>query len=239
MALGWRRRRRRRWRHPPSPLTLHCVPINFNSLKFYEIINAILIWCHFVAMVTRFHSAGEWIRKKKINSKLLVDYCIRNSLLIHKLICFFFNYYFKRGINETKGFFCALGELHSIVSCTPLRLTSREKSRLFHYYNHCITMFYACVIRRKPDLRTWTFNCFLLSTNEISLEFISKSMIDDRPNSIATALKLPWNCSETALKLLRKLFWNWSETALKLFWKYSETFLKLLWNCSETALKLL
>ena len=51
-------------------------------------------------------------------------------------------------------------------------------------------------------------------------------------------MKLLWNCSEIALKLLwniMKLLWN----IMKLLQKLYKTALKLLWNCTETALKLL
>ena len=74
-------------------------------------------------------------------------------------------------------------------------------------------------------------------------------------NCSETAPKLLWKCfkicsesaSKSALKVLQNLLWNCfkicSKTVLKLLWNYLKTVLKtamkLLWNCYETALKLL
>ena len=63
-------------------------------------------------------------------------------------------------------------------------------------------------------------------------------------NRFGDALALPWNCSETALKMSRTLVpycsrntpWKQPRTTLKRAWRNQSN---ALWNCSETALKLL
>ena len=56
-----------------------------------------------------------------------------------------------------------------------------------------------------------------------------------------TALKMLWNCSETALKIvilvifLLLLLWNCSETALKIVFFFNFPFLKQLRNCSKNS----
>ena len=92
-----------------------------------------------------------------------------------------------------------------------------------------------------PPVTIIQLKSFFRSTPPVAISINSLSQLsldgaDQQPTlfkSFYNALKLLWNCSESALKLL----WNY-ETALKLLWNCSEIALEL-WNCSESALKLL